>query len=126
MEDDLRTHFCSTYFSEDLSVYHSESEHYGGNGSDATPATLDRGTQRGGHLQPDNMPKQQYLDNDSVSTLIKAQAGNEDSADKSSAFPANITRLTRKRRCYGLDRPQSRTQEAKMIKAALSASLLEA
>ena len=91
MADALRIHFCSTYFSEDSSVYHSESEHNGGNESDAATATLHRDVEKGSHLHPDDMPKQRFYGNASVSTTIKT--GGDDRKNKSSAFTANIPRL---------------------------------
>lgn len=127
MADGLRNHFSSTYFSEDLSVYHEEPEHDGGQESAPMPGAQDQFSKDDGPTLPDELPTLSSFDHAATDAIspIRGAPRKTSHVQNPSTVPVNITRLTRKRLRCGLVRPQSRSQEAKMIHAALEASILD-
>ena len=129
----MRSHFSSTYFSEDPSVYHDESEHGVGRESVSTSGIMAQINEKGDPIQPDDIPALHSYDTTTdratdmtASSTIRAVRNSKSSrVQDPSTVQANVTRLARKRVCCGLGRPKSRSQEAKMIQAALAASILE-
>ena len=89
--------------------------------------------EKGDPIQPDDIPALSSYDittdratDVTASSTIRAVRNSKSCrVQDPSTVQANITRLARKRVCYRLGRPKSRSQEAKMIQAALAASILE-
>lgn len=124
----LRACFTSTYFSEDPSVYLHESE---GVSQEAAPAAAPeepgQTAGRDGPGRADCVPLLQPCGKTGLSeSRGDPKRKNFTGGFKaSSARAVNLARLARQRQSSGHLRPQSRTQEAKMLKAAIAASRLD-